>query len=60
MSCGVDRRHGLDPELLWLWRRMAAIAPTQPLAWETPHAMGAAQENGKKTKKRKVENMTIL
>ena len=24
MSRGVDRRRGLDPEFLWLWRRLAA------------------------------------
>ena len=41
MSYGVDRRCGLDLELLWLWRRAAAVAPTQPLAWEPPYAMGA-------------------
>ena len=29
MSCGVDHRHGSDPVLLllWLWCRLAAIAP---------------------------------
>ena len=25
-----------DPVLLWLWRRPAATAPIQPLAWEPP------------------------
>ena len=25
-----------DPRLLWLWRRLAAIAPIRPLAWEPP------------------------
>ena len=44
MSCGVGRRHGSDPELLWLWRRPVATAPIQPLAWEPPYAVGAAQE----------------
>jgi len=24
----------LDPVLLWLWCRLAAVAPVQPLAWE--------------------------
>ena len=32
LSCGVGGRHGLDPVLLWLWCRPAAIAPIQPLA----------------------------
>ena len=27
MSCGVGSRCGLDPELLWLWCRPAAVAP---------------------------------
>ena len=42
MSCGVGRRHSLDPTLLWLWRRLAATAPIKPLAWEPPYAAGAA------------------
>ena len=33
MNCGVGHRGGLDPELLWLWRRPAAVGPIQPLAW---------------------------
>ena len=32
---------------------LAAIAPIRPLAWEPPYAAGMAQENGKKTKKKK-------
>ena len=44
MSCGVGRRRGSDPALLWLWRRPVATAPIQPLAWEPPYAAGAAQE----------------
>ena len=49
MSCGVGRRFGLDPMLLllWLWRRPAAIAPIQPLAWELPYAVGAALKSKK-------------
>ena len=27
VSCGVSRRRGSDPTLLWLWSRLAAIAP---------------------------------
>ena len=44
MSCGVGRRHGSDPSLLWLWCRPAATAPIEPLAWEPPYAAEAAQE----------------
>ena len=31
-----------DPELLWLWHRLAAAALILPLAWELPCATGAA------------------
>ena len=48
MSCGVGRRHGLDPVLLWLWCRQAATASIRPLVWETPYAMGMALEKDKK------------
>ena len=53
MSCGVGCRRGSDPALLWLWCRLAAIAPIRPLAWEPPYAMGAAQEMAKRQKKKK-------
>ena len=39
MSCGVGRRHGSDPALLWLWYRLAAAVPIQPLAWELPYVV---------------------
>ena len=53
MSCGVGQRLGLDPALLWLWRRPVATTPIRPLAWEPPHAGGAAQGKAKKQKKPK-------
>ena len=37
-----------DPLLLWLWCRPAAVAPIKPLAWELPHATGAALKKVKK------------
>ena len=37
--------------LLWLWYKLAALI--RPLAWELPHAAGAAQKRQKKTKKKK-------
>ena len=37
MSCGAGRKHGLDSTLLWLWRRLLAIALIRPLAWEPPY-----------------------
>ena len=46
----IGRRLGLDPTLLWLWRRPVAMAPIRPLAWEPPYAMGAALEKAKRQK----------
>ena len=54
MSCGVGRRRGSDLALVWLWRRLEATAPIRPLAWEPPHAAGAAQEMAK-DKKNKIK-----
>uniref|UniRef100_A0A4X1UT91 Proteasomal ATPase-associated factor 1 n=1 Tax=Sus scrofa TaxID=9823 RepID=A0A4X1UT91_PIG len=59
MICGVGCRRGLDPALLWLWRRPVATAPIQPLAWEPPYALGVAQRNSKKTKKKKKKRKEI-
>ena len=56
MSYGEGRRHGSDPTLLWLWRRLVATAPIRPLAWEPPYAKGAAQEMAKRQKKQKTKN----
>ena len=51
MSCGVVRKRGSDPVLLWLWCRLAATALIRPLAWELPYAVGGAQEMAKRQKK---------
>ena len=48
MSCGVGCGRGLDPVLLWLWRRLATTAPIRPLAWELTYATGAALKEKKK------------
>jgi len=53
VSCGVGRKRGLDPELLWLWCRLVATAPIRPLAWDPPYATGAALEKAKKDKNEK-------
>ena len=53
MSCGVGHRHGSDPLLLWLWCRLVAAAPVQPLAWELPYAVGVALKSKKRKKKKK-------
>ena len=47
MSCGVGCRCASDPALLWLWRRLVATAPIQPLAWKPPYATGTAQKSKK-------------
>ena len=43
--------------MLWLWRRLAAIALIRPLAWESPCATGAALEKVKRPKKKKKKKM---
>ena len=47
VSCGVGRRLGSDPGLLWLWCRPAAAAQIQPLAWDPPYAAGTAIKSNK-------------
>ena len=59
MSCGVGCRCSSDPALLWLWRRLETTAPIQPLAWEPPHAAGAAQEIATTTKKTKKDKKKL-
>ena len=58
LSYGVGRRCGLDPELLWLWHRLAATAPIRPLAWEPPCAKDEALEKVKRQKKQKQKQTT--
>ena len=41
-SHGQGHRCGSDLVLPWLWGRLAAMAPIQPLAWELLYAAGAA------------------
>ena len=52
MSCGVGRRRGSDPALLWLWYRPAAVALIRSLAWEPPYATSAALKKQKKEKEK--------
>ena len=40
--CGSKTQLGLDPELLWLWSKPAAVAPIRPLPWEPPHTSSVA------------------
>ena len=52
VSCGVGGRRGSYPVLLWLWCRLAVVAPIGPLAWESPSAVDAAINSKKEKKKR--------
>ena len=54
MSCAVGHRCGSDPELLWVWHRLAAVGPIQPLVWELPYATNAALKN-----KQKMESISL-
>ena len=50
MSCGVGHRHSMNPVLISLWHRLAAVALIQPLAWKLPYAAQAALKSQKKKK----------
>ena len=55
-SCGIGHRGNSDLVLLWLWHRLAAAAPIQPLAQKFPYAEGAAL---KRKKEKKNKNLNI-
>ena len=55
MRCGVGHSLSLNPRLLWLWCRLAAVALIQVLAWEFPYASGKALKSEKTKKKKKKE-----
>ena len=44
LQCGLQTC--LDLVLLWLWCRLAAVVPIQPLAWELPGAMTVSLKSG--------------
>ena len=54
MNYGIGCRCGSDPELLWLWYRLAAIALIRFLAWELPCAAGAGPKKQKKKKEKRI------
>ena len=60
MNCGVVCRHGFDLALLWLWRRLAAVASIRPLAWEPPYAVSAALKSKKKKREKKEKKRNCL
>ena len=55
MSYEVGHRHDLDPKLLWLWCRLAAIALIRPLARES-----SKKKKKKKKKKRRITKCIYL
>ena len=57
MSYGVGHRRASDLNLalLWLWCRPTAVTLIGPLAWEPPHAAGAALERQKTKNKNKTK-----
>ena len=48
MSCGVGSKRSSGLALPWLWCRLTAIPPIQPLTWELPYATDAALKQTKK------------
>ena len=61
VGCAVGCRCGLDLALLWLWCRLAAVAPIQPPTWELPYAVGAAlKRQNTKTKEKKKKQRKLL
>ena len=52
-NSGVGHRGGSDLVWLWLWHRLVALAPIQPLAWELPDRVGAAQKKQEKKKEKR-------
>ena len=57
MCFGVGHRRSPDPVLLWLWCRLAAVAPIQSLAWEPPY--GPKKKKKKKRKESKQAKIKI-
>ena len=50
LSWGVGRKLSSDPELLWLWCRLAAGAPIRTLAGKFPNAMRVALKSKRERK----------
>ena len=53
VSCGVVCRQSSDVAWLWLWHRLAAVAPSRSLTWEPPYTTPAALKSERKKKKEK-------
>ena len=50
LSYSIDGRCSSDLVLLWLWCRLAAVAPVRPVAWELPYAVGVALKKNNNNK----------
>ena len=52
-------KHGLDPVLLWLWRKPADVALIRLLAWELPcaHEWGPKKDREKKRMRTPILNV---
>ena len=59
MSCGVGCSRGSDPTLLWLYHRLAAVAPVQPLSGELPYATSVALKNKNKKKEKCLKGLKV-
>ena len=46
-----------DLVLLWLWCRLAAVAPIKPLAWELTYAAGVALKKKKKEQSSEISRL---
>ena len=60
MSCGVGRRCGSDPELLWLWCRPAGVSLIHPLACELLYAAGAALKSKQQQQKNNTPQLPLF
>ena len=63
MSCSRGLIGGSDTTLLWMWCRLAAVAPIQTLDWELLYAAGVAptsKKNQTKIKQNKTEIKEML
>ena len=58
MNYGVGHKCRLDPK--WLWPRLAAAVPIQPLAWEFPYATDVALKSKKEKEKKPTNNQIII
>ena len=55
MSYSVGHRCSSYLESLWLWHRLAAVAPIGPLAWDLSYATGMALKKRRGGRKKEKE-----